>query len=304
MIQKIAVIMGGLSHEREISLVSGRSVAAALKKRGYQVKSIDLTDNIFAFLKQLKSFKPDVIFNALHGTYGEDGTIQGMLNLLKIPYTHSGVLASAIGMDKEKTRILARELNIPVAKGGLMTKQQMLDRPFPLPYVAKPNADGSSIDVVIVRTKKEHQLFLKKWAKNKVLLVEEYIPGRELSAAVLKDDCLGSIELVTKTGFYDYKNKYTDGNTTHLIPAPIPKKQAKLMAEYAIKIHKALGCRGVSRSDFRYDDTDKKHPRLVFLEINTNPGMTPLSLVPDIAKNKKITYDVLVEKLVKEAKCD
>ena len=303
-IKKVAVVMGGLSGEREISLLSGKGVVEALKKSGYTVKAIDLTPDIAAFVKELQRFKPDVVFNALHGVYGEDGCVQGLLNLMHIPYTHSGVEASAVGMDKEQTRKIAKTIGIPVAKGGLKTKDEMKKKMPPLPYVAKPNADGSSLGVFIVKTKKEHEQLLKKWGKDKYKLVEEYIPGRELSATVLNGKSIGTIELVPKTGFYDYKNKYTDGTTRHIVPAPLPAKQARLISKYSELIHKTLGCRGVSRSDFRYDDSDKRHPRLVFLEINTNPGMTPLSLVPDIAKHKKITYDMLVKKLVEEAQCD
>lgn len=296
--------MGGLSGEREVSLSSGRGVAEALKKSGYIVKAIDLTPDIAAFVKELQQFKPDVVFNALHGAYGEDGCVQGLLNLMHIPYTHSGVEASAVGMDKEQTRKIAKTIGIPVAKGGLKTKEEMTKKMPPLPYVAKPNADGSSLGVFIVRTKKEHEQLLKKWGKDKYKLVEEYIPGHELSATVLNGKSIGTIELVPKKGFYDYKNKYTDGTTQHIVPAPLPPKQARLIAKYSKLIHKTLGCRGVSRSDFRYDDSNKRHPRLVFLEINTNPGMTPFSLVPDIAKHKKITYAMLVKKLVEEAQCD
>lgn len=303
-IKKVAVVMGGLSGEREVSLSSGKGVTEALKKSGYIVKAIDLTQDIAAFVNELQSFKPDVVFNALHGVYGEDGCVQGLLNLMHIPYTHSGVEASAIGMDKEKTREIAKKIGIPVAKGGLRTKEEMEKKMPKLPYVAKPNADGSSIGVTIVKTKKEHEQLIKNWGKNTYKLVEEYIPGHELSATVLNGKSIGTIELVPKAGFYDYKNKYTDGTTKHIVPAPLPLKQARLIAKYSEQIHKALGCRGVSRSDFRYDDTNKRHPRLVFLEINTNPGMTPLSLVPDIAKHKKITYDMLVKKLVEETQCD
>lgn len=296
--------MGGLSGEREVSLSSGKGVTNALKKSGYTVKAIDLTSDIAAFVKALQTFKPDVVFNALHGVFGEDGCVQGLLNLMRLPYTHSGVEASAVGMDKEQTRKIAKTLGIPVADGGLKTKEEMKKKMPKLPYVAKPNADGSSLGVYIVTTKKEHEQLLKKWGKEKYKLVEEYIPGHELSVAVLNGKSIGSIELVPKTGFYDYKNKYTAGTTQHLVPAPLPPKQATLIAKYSEQIHAALGCRGVTRSDFRYDDTDKRHPRIVFLEINTNPGMTPFSLVPDIAKNKKITYDMLVKKLVEQAQCD
>ena len=296
--------MGGLSSEREVSFSSGKGVIEALRKGGYEVKGIDLTKDINAFIQELEIFKPDVVFNALHGRYGEDGSVQGLLNLLDIPYTHSGVLASAVGMNKEQTKRIARMVGIPVAEGGLYTKSEMENNPPQLPYVAKPNADGSSFGVVIVRTPEEHHNLLKNWGDESYKLVEEYIPGHELSAAVLNDMYLGTLEIVPKTGFYDYKNKYTEGRTTHIVPAPISKEAAELVKEYTLKIHKTLGCRGVSRSDFRYDDSDPKNPRVVFLEINTNPGMTPFSLVPDIAKQQKISYDELVDELVKEARCD
>ena len=303
-IKKIAVIMGGLSGEREVSLSSGKGVVEALRKRGYDVKGIDLTQDIAAFVQELNLFKPDVVFNALHGRFGEDGCVQGLLNLMNIPYTHSGVIASALGMDKARTREVAEKIGVPVALGGLKTKGEMQKTMPRLPYVAKPNADGSSLGVVIVKDEKEHEQLLDSWGEKIYKLVEEYIPGRELSAAVLDGKCLGIVELVPESGFYDFENKYTDGKTKHLIPAPLPRQQEELVAKYAEQMHHALGCRGVTRSDFRYDDTDPKNSRIVFLEINTNPGMTPFSLVPDIAKHKKITYDELVERLAKEAQCD
>lgn len=303
-IEKVAVVMGGLSSEREISFQSGKGVAQALKQKGYTVLEIDLTNNIASFVQQLNTFKPDVVFNALHGRYGEDGCIQGMLNLMQIPYTHSGVQASAIGMDKNKTRQLAESLNIPVAKGGLKSKQDLQNQMPDLPYVVKPNDDGSSFGVQIIRTPQEHEQLLKDWPDVEYQLVEEYIAGRELSFAILNNQYLGSVELVPESGFYDFENKYTAGKTQHLIPAPLPKEQEELAAQYSLQIHQALGCRGTTRCDFRYDDTNPSQPKLVFLEINTNPGMTPFSLVPDIAKSKKIAYDELVDKIVREAQCD
>lgn len=302
--KKVAVIMGGFSSEREVSLASGEGVAEALNRCGYTVEKIDVTEDMISFVHNLKAFKPDVVFNALHGTFGEDGCVQGLLNLMHLPYTHSGVDASALGMDKDQTRIVAQKVGVPVAKGGLKTKEEMVGFMPPLPYVAKPNADGSSVGVTIVRTPEEHEKLVQNWEQGAYKLVEEYIPGRELSVAVLNDEFLGTVEIVPKVGFYDFKNKYTAGTTDHIVPAPIPKEQEDLVAKYAVQMHKALKCRGVSRSDFRYDDTDPKHPRLVFLEINTNPGMTPFSLVPDIAKHKKISYDEVVDTLVKGAKCD
>ena len=303
-IKKVAVVMGGFSSEREISLASGKGVAEALRKRGYTVQEVDLTEDMITFVHTLQKFKPDVVFNALHGFFGEDGGVQSLLDVMHIRYTHSGVDASMIGMDKSQTRLVAKKVGVPVAKGGLKNKKEMLKKMPPLPYVAKPNADGSSVGVVIVRTQKQHEALMKTWGDAEYKLVEEYIPGRELSAAVLNGKCLGIVEIVPKTGFYDFKNKYTDGQAVHIVPAPIPLEQEKLVSEYAVKMHKALGCRGVSRSDFRYDTTNPKKPRVIFLEINTNPGMTPFSLVPDIAKYKKISYDELVDTLVKGATCD
>jgi len=302
--KRIAVIMGGLSGEREVSLSSGQGIVEALTRKGYEVQGIDLTADIESFVRELKAFKPDVVFNALHGVYGEDGCVQGLLNLMKIPYTHSGVLASAIGMNKEKTRQIANQVGISIAKGGLYSKAHFEKDSFPMPFVAKPNADGSSIGVVIVRTEEEKAALLESWADDEYKLIEEYIPGHELAAAALNDEFLGIVEIIPKSGFYDYENKYTEGGARHVVPAPIPEAIQQLVADYTLKIHKTLGCRGVSRSDFRYDDTNPSVPRVIFLEINTNPGMTPLSLVPDIAKSKKIAYDDLVEKLIKEAQCD
>jgi len=302
--EKIAVVMGGISNEREISLASGAGVSSALERLGYSFKQIDLTQDLSEFVKELTDYQPDIVFNALHGHFGEDGHIQSLLNNLHIPYTHSGVEASAIGMDKAQTKEIAKQIGVPVADGDLKTKEQMLADGFPLPYVAKPNDEGSSLDVHIVKTPEEHINLLNQWPQGTKYLVETYIPGHELSVAVLNNQVLGTIEIVPKTGFYDYTNKYTDGQTSHLTPAPLPEKDAEKIEQYALAVHQALGCRGVSRCDFRYDDTNKEQPKIVFLEINTNPGMTPLSLVPDIAKSKKITYDALVNELLKEATCD
>ena len=265
-IKKIAVVMGGLSSEREISLDSGKGVLKALKNRGYRTKAIDLTHDISLFIRQLKLFKPDVVFNALHGQFGEDGCIQGLLNLMQISYTHSGVMASSIGMDKAQTRHIAKDLGIPVANGGLKTKEDLIKKMPHLPYVAKPNNDGSSIGVMMIKSKQDHLKLLKNWGNLPYRLIEEYIPGRELSAAVFNGKYLGSVELVPHAGFYDYKHKYSPGKTDHLIPAPLPPQQQRLLAKYAETMHAALGCRGVTRCDFRYDDSNKKKPRLVYDE--------------------------------------
>ena len=296
--------MGGLSAEKEVSLKTGRCVAEALRRLGYSVVEVVLTQDISAFVNKIYAERPDVFFNALHGKYGEDGCVPGLLNLMGIPYTHSGVLASSIGMDKNHTRHVAKLMGVPIAKGELKTLDNMKTHPFPLPYVAKPNDNGSSIGVHIVKTLADQDQLFKSWKKTEKLLIEQYIPGRELSAAVCDNQYLGDIELVPTTGFYDYKNKYTAGKTQHLSPAPISPKVRARLKKYTLMVHKALGCRGVTRCDFRLDDQTTTRPKLVFLEINTHPGMTELSLVPDIAKQQKISYDDLINQLVMEAKCD
>ena len=292
---KVAVLMGGISSEREISLSSGRGVEQALKNLGYITKAIVVGEDLSKLIKDLKRFQPDVVFNALHGKGGEDGCIQGFLNWMKIPYTHSGVLASSVGMDKEMTRQVAMQAKVPVAKGGLKSKSEFLK--MKLPLVVKPNDEGSSIGVSLVL--KETDRKKVKWPEGKKLLVEEYIPGRELSVAVLDGKALGTLELKPKKGWYDFKNKYKAGAVQHLIPAPVSLTIAKKLCQYAEKMHNALGCRGVTRSDFRLDKN-----RIIFLEINTNPGMTPTSLVPDMARLKKLSYEKLVEKLIRGARCD
>ena len=290
--------MGGISSEREISLASGQGVAHAIQKLGYCVKTIDVTEDLVQWIKKLTDFEPDVVFNALHGKFGEDGSVQGILNTLKIPYTHSGVMASSIGMDKEMTRKLAIQAGILVPKGGLKTSDEF--KKMTLPLVVKPNNEGSSCGVQIILTEKDKKRSLSIWPKDQKLLVEKYIAGRELSVAVLDGKVLGSIELKPKKGWYDYQNKYTTGAVDHLIPAPVTKTQKQKMYNYAEKMHEILGCRGVTRSDFRLSPSGQVY----FLEINTNPGMTPTSLVPDMARLKKLSYEDLVLHLILGARCD
>ena len=292
---KVAVLMGGISSEHEISLSSGKGVEQALKRMGYTTKAIVVGADLAKLVTDLKHFNPDVVFNALHGRFGEDGCIQGILNWLKIPYTHSGVLASSVGMDKEMTRKIAEQVKVPVAKGGLKTQVEF--QKMSLPLVVKPNDEGSSIGVTLVLKESDRQKV--KWPKNKKLLVEEYIPGRELSVAVLEGKVLGTLELVPHKGWYDFQNKYQAGAVEHLIPAPVGPAIEKKLCQYAEKMHIVLNARGVSRCDFRLDKN-----RIVFLEINTNPGMTPTSLVPDMARLKDLTYEQLIEKLIRGARCD
>lgn len=299
MAKKVLIMSGGFSSEREVSLVTGAGVAAALREAGYEVVAYDLRD-FREFIGVLEKEKPDVVFNALHGNYGEDGTIQGFLDLMQIPYTHSGLSASAAGMRKDITREVAKSIGIKTAPAQIMSYRafkaaaETLARPF----VVKPVSDGSSVGVFIVTDAAD----LKNVVYHDddiLLLAEKYIPGRELTVMVLEDKAYTVTELRPKAGFYDYKAKYTDGMTEHLLPAPVSDETAEICKDYAVKIHRALGCNTVSRSDFRYNPEDG----VVLLEINTNPGLTPLSLVPEQAKYAGISYKELCVKLVEGAKC-
>ncbi len=305
--KKVAVLMGGMSSERDVSLQSGAGVLKALEKSGYIAVPLDLTSDLQAFVSQLMIEKPDVVFNALHGRFGEDGCIQGVLNILKIPYTHSGVLASSIAMNKSMCKRFVQTLGISVAEERFVSKESLKKEgiPFSFPFVIKPNDEGSSVGVFILHNQKELDELLDNWPFSKPVLAETYISGRELSVAVTDQEALGCVEIVPTKGFYDYRQKYTTvGGARHIIPAPIDPEDYKEALRQALMIHRRLGCRGVSRTDFRYDETQKQSERLVFLEINTNPGMTPVSLVPDIAKTKSISYERLVAKLVEQARCD
>ena len=306
MAKKVGVLMGGMSSEREVSLNSGANVADALKQAGYDVFTIDVTADIPAFIKTIEREKPDVLFNALHGKYGEDGCIQGLLDLMKIPYTHSGRLASALAMNKDAARKIYQLAGIPVAKGRVVGKADILAGDvLPRPYVLKPISDGSSVGVFIFDT--DTPLFTAEtypYPADASILAEEYIPGREMTVAVLDGKPLGVLEIVPNEDFYDYHAKYTNGGASHIVPAPMPAADYEMMMALAAKAHDALGCRGVSRSDFRYDDTDKTKPaRIVILETNTQPGMTSLSLVPDIARYAGYTYPELVSLMTENARC-
>lgn len=297
--KKVLVVMGGFSAEREISLISGKGISEALKKSGYKVITHDLK-NGFDFVESLKKEKPDVVFNALHGNFGEDGEIQGMLDVLQIPYTHSGLKASALGMDKNLTKEIAAANGIKVAVSQKMTFREYKKGKATLekPYVVKPVSDGSSVGVFIV---KKDEDIKKVYYENedREILVEKFIEGRELTVAVLKGKALAVTEMCPKVDFYDYKAKYTNGMTDHILPATIPEKVADQAKKYAEILHKALGCQVVSRSDFRYNPKDG----VVLLEINTNPGMTELSLVPEQAKFAGISYEKLCSILVEKASC-
>jgi D-alanine-D-alanine ligase len=295
----VAVLKGGWSAEREVSLSSGAAVAKACAELGHKVTEIDVTPNIAA---DLAKAKPDVVFNALHGRFGEDGCIQGILEVLKIPYTHSGVLASALAMDKPMAIKLFASVGIPTAKGIVALKKDVIGKdPLPRPYVLKPSNEGSSVGVKLM-FEKDQSFTNENWPYGESVMVEQYIPGRELTVAVLDDEALGVTEITTKSGFYDYDNKYTEGGSTHICPAELPKAKYDEAMELAVRAHKALGCRGLSRSDFRYDE--KGDGKIYILETNTQPGMTPLSLSPEIAALRGMDFKALVKRLLDTARLD
>jgi len=303
--KRIVVMMGGSSCEREVSLVSGAAVGAALVEAGYRTETIDIGDDLGAVLAALDP-KPDAIFNALHGRYGEDGCVQGLLELLHIPYTHSGVLASALAMDKPMAKRLFETVGIPCAQHVIARRDDVLSGDvLPRPYVIKPLNEGSSVGVEIVLEDTELTILKRNnWLFGDQVMVESYIAGRELTVTVMGDRALGVTELRTSEGFYDYNAKYTDGVTTHEVPAAVPPEIYQAALDHSLKAHKILGCRGVSRADLRYDDTTDDPGELYMLEVNTQPGMTPLSLVPELAEYTGISFVELVSWMVENAACD
>jgi D-alanine-D-alanine ligase len=297
----VAVLMGGWSSERDVSLSTGRECSKALKAGGFKVTDVDVGRDIAKVLVELK---PDVCFNALHGRFGEDGRIQGLLDILGIPYTHSGVMASSIAMNKVRTKEICSAIGIPLAEHKVADrKSAFAGKAMDAPYVIKPIAEGSSIGVRIVR-EGDNRGPEEDWRYGEEVLVERYIAGRELTVGVMGDKPLTVTEIRPRTGFYDYTNKYTDGKADHLLPAPVPKAIFDQAMDVALLAHRTLGCRGVTRSDFRYDDSGPEPGRLIFLEINTQPGMTPLSLVPEQAAFLGISFTDLVTWMVEEARCD
>jgi D-alanine-D-alanine ligase len=304
MSKHVAVLMGGWSAEREVSLVSGAAVAKSLKAQGHKVTTIDIGRNVSELLDALHP-RPNVVFNALHGRFGEDGVVQGMLEILGIPYTHSGVLASALAMDKPIARRLFRDAGLNVAEGKVLSREAVLAGGFmEPPYVIKPINEGSSVGVRIVHGGDNQQPFADTaWPYGDQVLVERYIPGREIQVAVMGDKALGAIEIRPKGSFYDYEAKYTAGKADHLMPAPLPPKAYDEALAVALAAHRTLGCRGVTRTDLRYDDTKGGTGKFYVLEVNTQPGMTPLSLVPEIAGHLGITFDQLVAMIVEDASC-
>ncbi len=300
MAKHVAVLMGGWSAEREVSLRSGKACADALSRVGYRVSAIDAGRDVATVLAETK---PDVALNVLHGRPGEDGTLQGVLEILGIPYSHSGVLASALAMHKVYAKALFRAADIPVAEDLVASRFDAGKRHLmPPPYVVKPIAEGSSVGVFIVTEDHPHppqELYRDDWAFGEQVLIERYIPGKELTCAVLGDRALDVIEIEPATRFYDYDAKYASGGSRHVLPAQILPNVYQDVRRLALAAHSALGCRGVSRADFRYDD--RGTGKLVCLEINTQPGMTETSLVPELAAHAGITFDELVRWMVEDA---
>jgi D-alanine-D-alanine ligase len=299
----VAVLMGGWSAEREVSLNTGRPCAQALQEQGYRVTPIDVQPDI---PRVLQAVRPDVCFNALHGRYGEDGTIQGLLELLQIPYTHSGILASALAMHKERAKQVMRAAGVPVPEGIVVKRGEAATRHvLPPPYVVKPVNEGSSVGVIIVREDRTHppqELGREDWPFGDEVLVEKFIPGRELTCAVMGDRALAVIDIRPATGiFYDYDAKYAEGGSIHVLPAEIKPNIYQRVQELALTAHQALGCRGVSRTDLRYDDTPGGTDEVVVLEVNTQPGMTATSLVPEMAAYAGLTFGELVKWMVEDA---
>ena len=301
---KVAVLYGGMSAEREVSLSSGRQVLVALREAGYDVVPVEVGNDLRVVLAALDP-PPDVVFNALHGRFGEDGAIQGVLDWLGIPYTHSGVRASALAMDKAAAKAVFVAAGLPVARGAVVDVATLEHAdPLPLPYVIKPVNEGSSVGVEIMRLGDNRRAAVAvAWRYGPDAMVEEYIPGRELTVAVMGDRALAVTEIASNTSFYDYEAKYAEGGSRHVIPAAIDASIYAHALDVALAAHKALGCRGASRSDFRYDDTRGEPGRLVLLEVNTQPGLTPTSLLPEQAAHHGMSFPQLCAWMVENATC-
>ena len=302
MSKRVAVLLGGRSAERDVSLVSGAKVAEALQSKGYAVSRVDPQDA--DWMAQLTAAAPDVVFNALHGEWGEDGRVQGVLDYLGLPYTHSGVAASALAMDKQRAKAVLREAGIPCPEGQLISRfEAAREHVMAPPYVAKPNAQGSSVGVLIVTegaNRPPAVLGSDDWPYDEEVLIERFIPGRELTVAVMGDRALTVTEIVPKTAFYDYDAKYAEGGSEHQLPADIPQSVFDQCMAGALKAHQVLGCAGLTRSDFRYDPASGG---VWLLEINTQPGMTPTSLAPEQAAHCGIGFADLVAWMVEDAAC-
>ncbi len=306
MSKHVAVLMGGWSAERQVSLRSGEACARALESEGYRVTRVDVARDIGDVLARLK---PDVVFNALHGRVGEDGTIQGILEVLQLPYTHSGVLASALAMQKDRAKIVMAAAGIPVAQGLTVDRREAARRHvLPPPYVLKPVAEGSSVGVIIVKEDRSHppqEIVGSDWTHGDLLLAEKFVAGRELTCAVIDGRATAVIDILSNQhAFYDYESKYAPGGSTHVLPADLKDNIYHHVQQLSVRAHAALGCRGVSRSDFRYDDRPGGTGELVILEVNTQPGITETSLVPEMAADAGYSFGGLVTWMVEDASCD
>ena len=302
--KRVAVLFGGISAEREVSLVSGQQVIAALRAAGYDVVPVEVGHDLGATIAALDP-KPDAVFNALHGRFGEDGAIQGVLDWLGIPYTHSGVRPSAIAMDKVAAKAVFAAAGLPVARHKVVDIETLAEAdPMSRPYVIKPQNEGSSVGVYIMKNGDNRRAEIARgWSFGATAMIEEFIPGREITVAVMGDRALAVTEIKANHDFYDYESKYTDGGSTHVIPAEVPKGIAEAAKDVALRAHQALGCSGASRSDFRYDDTAGLPGRLVLLEVNTQPGLTPTSLLPEQAAHLGISFPALCAWMVEAAQC-
>lgn len=302
----VAMLMGGWASEREVSLSTGNACADALERSGYKVTRVDVDRDIVEVLKKLK---PDVAFNGLHGPFGEDGAIQGVLELLEIPYTHSGVLASALAMDKEKAKTIVRRVGVPVAEAKVMSRFEAAEKhAMEVPYVIKPVAEGSSFGVLIVKDGSANtpsELTSKDWPYGDRIMVERFIPGRELTCAVMGDVALGVTEIIPEgQTFYDFEAKYASGGSKHQLPAKIKPNIYQKIMMMSLKAHEVIGCKGVSRSDFRLDDGPMGSGELIWLEINTQPGMTATSLVPELAVYAGHSFEEFLAWMVEDATCN
>jgi len=303
-VTRVAVLYGGVSAEREVSLASGAQVVAALRAARFDVLPVEVDGDLRRLVAALTP-TPDVVFNALHGRFGEDGTVQGLLDWLGIPYTHSGVRASALAMDKVTAKTLFAAAGLPVAAGRVVAAETLQSAdPMPVPYVVKPVGEGSSVGVHIVHPGDNRRALIGSgWRYGRDVLAEEYVPGRELTVGVLEDRALLVTDIVAAHGFYDYEAKYAEGGSRHVLPARIHPDTTRRALEVALAAHRVLGCRGATRADFRYDDTKGEPGRLVLLEVNTQPGLTPTSLLPEQAAHLGIGFSELCAWMVERATC-
>jgi D-alanine-D-alanine ligase len=301
---RVAVLYGGISAEREVSLSSGRQVIAALRSAGFEVAPVEVGVDLHAVLAALDP-APDVVFNALHGRFGEDGAIQGVLDWLGIPYTHSGVRASALAMDKAAAKAVFAAAGLPVPHGRTVNVAELTDAdPLPRPYVIKPLNEGSSVGVSIIRNGDNRRATVaENWRFGPTAIAEEYVPGRELTVGVMGDRSLAVTEIAPRQGFYDYEAKYAEGGSRHVVPAAVHPDTYARALHVALAAHRALGCRGATRADFRYDDTQGEPGRLVLLEVNTQPGLTPTSLLPEQAAHLGMSFASLCTWMVEQAAC-